>query len=505
MSNLDNKITVSESSHFNLAWVKNTLTFGALAVLLGVVLGVAIVEINQPVYILLGLVFICVFAGSTIYTEFGLLVLVFLIYTRVSDILVHNYNIPSVAQLYIALLFGAILGRWVLYQEVPRGWLKPFVLIGVYGLMCFVSLLFASDITRVYDSLVVLIKDAIIMILVTVLLQKGISFQRVVWSLIGVGIFLGTISCIQFFTKTFTSSYGGFASANVMEITGATNDYRIGGPVGDPNYFAQIMVVIVPLALERFFHSHRKMHRFFALWALAVCVLSVVFTYSRGGFVALAVVAAVFFLAYPPRFFQVPLLIIAFLVMSLFLPPRYFDRIFSLNQLFQQSGTIRPTDIALRDRETQNLVAFEMFKSNPLFGVGLSNYRTDYDKYASRIGLAIGSSGASAHNLYLEVAAETGFLGLSAFMTLIVTAVVITWKARKKLLQANLSDYAGMVSAFGIGLFGYLVGAFFIHGAYPRYFYLLMGIGFSLEAVVMEMLLWNKSKKTKALHEKNIV
>ena len=90
-------------------------------------------------------------------------------------------------------------------------------------------------------------------------------------------------------------------------------------------------------------------------------------------------------------------------------------------------------------------------------------------------------------------------------MTLIVTAVVITWKARKKLLQANLSDYAGMVSAFGIGLFGYLVGAFFIHGAYPRYFYLLMGVGFSLEAVVMEMLLWNKSKKTKALHEKNIV
>lgn len=487
MSDLNHNLIDLKNRLFSVQG-RNVLLFSVLAVLIGGVFGIAIVKINQPAYILLGFLFLFIFAGSILYTEFGLLVLVFLIYTRVSDILVHNYDLPSVAQLYIALLFGAILGRWVLYREVPQGWLKSGVLISIYGLICFISLVFASDMSRAYDALIVLFKDAIIMVLVVILLQNGASFRRIIWILMGIGIFLGTISCFQFLTGTFTNSYWGFASARVMEITGTTSDYRIGGPVSDANYFAQIMVVIIPLALERFFHAHRKLHRFVALWALAVSTLTVIFTYSRGGFVALAFVVALFFFIYPPRFFQVPILIVSMVVMVFFLPEQYLDRILSLNQLFPQSGALRTNDLSLRDRTTVNLVAFEMLRSNPLLGVGLSNFQTDYDKYAASIGKAIGLTNASAHNLYLEVAAETGILGLASFMALIVSVVSMGWRIRKKFLEANLFDYAGMTTAFSIGLLGYLVGAMFIHGAYPRYFYLLIGIGFALDKVAQNVI-----------------
>ncbi len=489
MLNLVKEIRKINDPHLLYDWVKSVLVFDLLAILIGVLGGILIIKINQPVYILLGLIFIGVFGSSIFYVDFGLLVLVGLVYTRVSDALNHDYGIPSVLQIYIVLLFCGILGRWVLYREMPKGWIKGGALFSLYGLVCIVSLFIASDASVTMTALNNLLKDAIIMILVLVLLRKGTSFQQVVWMLIGVGIFLGTISCIQFLTKTFTNTYGGFASARIMEISGTTDDYRIGGPVSDANYFALIMVVIVILALERFLHEHRSFYRFIALWGLIVTLLCVVFSYSRGGFISLLAALTIFFFIYPPRFFQVPIIIMSLIAISFFLPPKYFDRIFSLNQFFHrtQPGEIQTNDSSFRDRAAQNLVAYEMIKSNPLFGIGLSNYRTDFNIYASRLGVSIGGL-ASAHNLYLEVAAETGFLGLFTFIALITNSLRITWKSYSAFLRAGNFEYAGMAIAFGIGFFGYLVGSIFIHGAYPRYFYLLVGIGYSLENVVREML-----------------
>jgi len=487
MTNSDHLFSLKNEGSL-LTRAANILSYVAIGILLGGASGVIIVEVNQPTYIVFGLMSIFAFVVAILNVEFGLLVLVFLVYTRLSDILVHNYDLPSMAQWYIALMIGAILARWALFREVPRGWLKPAILIGVYGLICFASLLYASETTNVQDALVVFAKDAIITIVVVILLQKGTSFLRVIWVLIGVGIFLGTISCIQYFTGTFTSEYGGFAIARVMHIVGDVGSYRIGGPIGDPNFFAQIMVVITPMALERLLHERTIIRRGLALWSLLVCVLSILFTYSRGGFLAITVAMAIFFLIYPPRFYQVPFLIISFLAILVFSPPQYIDRIFSLGGLLPSPGSVRMLDSSLSERATLNLVSLEMIKSNPLLGVGLNNYGSVFNEYAKRIGADIGLNYASAHDLYIEVVTETGFFGLTAFMTIVVSSVVLVWKTRKKFLQANLSDYAGMVSGFGVGLIGYLTAAFFIHGAFPRYLFLLIGIAFSLQSVTRDVL-----------------
>jgi hypothetical protein len=88
----------------------------------------------------------------------------------------------------------------------------------------------------------------------------------------------------------------------------------------------------------------------------------------------------------------------------------------------------------------------------------------------------------------LEVTSETGILGLSAFMALVLNAITMSWRVRKKFYEANLSDYTGMVTAFGIGLIAYLGGALFIHGAYPRYLYILLGVAYSMENVAKDVL-----------------
>jgi hypothetical protein len=55
--------------------------------------------------------------------------------------------------------------------------------------------------------------------------------------------------------------------------------------------------------------------------------------------------------------------------------------------------------------------------------------------------------------------------------------------ARMKFRQAGMEDYANMVTGFAIAFGGYMLSAVFVHAAYPRYFYLLLGIAYALPVI----------------------
>ena len=86
--------------------------FLLLSLILGIFAGMGVVVLGQPTLILLAVIGLAIFVGAVVSTEFGLLILVFLAYTRLSDIAVHRFDAPSVAKLFIPLLMGAILARW---------------------------------------------------------------------------------------------------------------------------------------------------------------------------------------------------------------------------------------------------------------------------------------------------------------------------------------------------------------------------------------------------------
>jgi O-antigen ligase len=463
---------------------QQAIIYAGMALLLGSIIGIVVTQFNNPLFLIIGLFGVAAFAITVISTEFGLLFLVFITYTRFSDIVVHYHNAPSIAKSFIVLLIVAIFTRWAIFHERPNGWQRPSLLIGTYGLVGFISLLYASNTERVILALNDFWKDAIIAIIVVILLQRGVTFRRVIWSLLLAGIFMGTVSVFQFLTKSFTNNYWGFAQANIMEIVVGTDDYRISGPVGDPNFFAQTMLVLVPLALERMLSERGWFLRILASWALAVSALTVIFTYSRGGFLAMTVTVILIFLFYPPRLKSLPLFIIIMVGIVLLIPRSYYERIFTLKEAFQ-SPTVgfRTRDLAIRGRASENLTAVEMFKDHPFLGVGLNNYSYNYLDYTKKLGISLTARERAAHNLYLEVAAETGILGLIVFFVLIWVTIKTILSARKKFNLVNMNDYFRLTTAFFIGFIGYLSAAIFIHDAYPRYFYLLIGIGLSLNFV----------------------
>ncbi|MGE5464936.1 MAG: O-antigen ligase family protein [Syntrophothermus sp.] len=461
---------------------RTALVIAIVAVVLGVVVGFLINKVENPLYILVAVASIIGFVAAIASVEFGLLLLVFITYTRFSDIAVHNYNAPSIAKSFIVILLIGIFIRWVISQEKPRGLLLPTVLVLAYGLVGFASLLYAPDQAAVVEALNNYVKDALIAIVVVALLKRPAQFRNVIYTLLIVGAFIGTISVHQYVTGNFTNSYGGFAVAEYMNIIGETNGYRLSGPVGDPNFFSQVMVVLAMLGVERLMHEKRLFWKLMAGWAAAASTLTVVFTFSRGTTIALAISLIIFFWIYKLKPGQLIVIVVLGIAMLAFAPPTYYQRILSIADVLPTSNgeiNIRK-DRAIQGRASENLTAWVMVMDRPFMGVGLNNFSYLYQDYTKTLGLAPSAQNRSPHNLYLEVAAETGIVGLLVFLTMIFLAMRSVLRARKRFIIAGMEDYANMTTGFAIAFAGYLFAALFVHAAYPRYFYLLIGISFAL-------------------------
>jgi O-antigen ligase len=460
------------------------IVFSILAVCLGGLLGWSVTLVPDPLYVWVGVIGLLIFLATLASVELGLLVLIFLTYTRFSDIAIAYHGAPSIARSFVVLLGIAILIRWAIFNERPEGWQRPTVLLGAYGLIGFASMLYAASPQRVEIALSDYIKDAAIAIIVVVLLQRGPPLRRVIWALLAAGIFMGTLSVLQYLTGSFENNFWGFAQAEWMQIVGDTNGYRLSGPVGDPNFYAQTMIVLVPLALERMLNERGWMLRLLAAWALLASILTVIFTFSRGGFIALAVVLVAMLIMIPRRTAYLPFLLIAGVVLLAVLPSGYGERIFTLQDVLAAGDTgLRTEDYALRGRVSENLTAWMMFREHPILGVGWSNFPLLYQEYAQRIGLAPEAEERAAHNLYLEVAAESGLVGLAVFGVLLWVLARSVLMAYRKFTQKGLALYASLSAALGVALLGYLTAAIFIHGAYPRYFWLLVGVILALPQV----------------------
>jgi O-antigen ligase len=441
------------------------------------------------VYVLVALASLIGFIATIASVEFGLLLLVFITYTRFSDVVVHDYSAPSVAKFFIVLLLIAIFIRWAMSNERPRGLLLPTAMVAAYGLVGFSSLLYAPYKDMVLLSLSNYVKDALIAVVVVALLKKPQQFRHVIYTLLVIGVFIGALSVHQYLTKNFESEYGGFAVAKLMNIVGDTNDYRLTGPVGDPNFFAQVMVVLTLLGVERLLHDKNLLVKIIAGACAAVSGLTVVFTFSRGAVVALVFSLIIFFWIYRLKPMQMLVVLVLGMVLLLFVPGSFFDRILTIKDVLpSNNGSINVRqDPAIQGRASENLTAWAMFVQHPLMGVGLNNFPSLYQDYTKSIGLAPSANQRSPHNLYLEVASESGIVGLSVFLLMLGLAFRAIVAARKKFMEAGMDDYAHLVTGFAIAFGGYLLSALFVHAAYPRYFYLLLGIAYALPLIFEQM------------------
>jgi len=458
------------------------LIFGFLAVSIGVTIGYLVGKVPSTNLLIVAALGFVIVLLSLANLEFGLLVFIVMTYLRVSDIGVYTYNAPSIARPFFFLLVVAIVLRWAVTGNLPKGWLAPAILILSYGLIVFGSIFYAADLTNAESAAQDYWKDGLIAVLVAALIQNRSVFRHVIWALLLSGIFVGSLSVYQYLTGSFTNNFFGFAEAPLLQIVDAEG-YRVAGPIGDPNFYAQIMVVLVPLAINRMSDEKSLLLKLLAAYGVLVISLTVIFTFSRGGFIALAIALCAAALYRPPRLSMTLVLLAVSVVSLLLLPSTFTNRFSAVTGIITGSRDIR-SESSLEGRASEMITAWQMFIDHPILGVGVKNYPVFYQKYSRQLGLDDRTTMREPHNLYLEVAAETGILGLLIFFTILFYVFHNIHRAMKDFALTGDADFRNMIGAYASGFIGYLAASVFIHGAYPRYLWLLVGIAFSLSNIL---------------------
>ncbi|HSO28074.1 MAG TPA: hypothetical protein VLS48_08390, partial [Anaerolineales bacterium] len=234
----------------------DSILVAILAILGGAAIGVVSGLFDNPLLPAIGIFGALVALLVWRKPEIGLLTLVFITYIRLSDVLVEYHNAPSIAKLFIPFLLGVVVLHWWLYRDDLGNWLRAFVVLGLYGIVVASSLFFAADPDLAWVGIDDFARDSIITFIVILLLTRGPVLRRVIWALLAAGIFLATLTTFQQLSGQFTNNFGGFANAEVRNIVGELNDYRIQGPLSS-NYYAMILAVLVPLALDRLWNERQ--------------------------------------------------------------------------------------------------------------------------------------------------------------------------------------------------------------------------------------------------------
>lgn len=391
---------------------------------------------------------------------------------------------------------------------------RGFYLMLGYFMVFLASSFFARDRKIVTSEIIdFLVEGVAIYFLVVNVVREYVTLRRATWALLLAGSLMGGLSVFQHVTHTQNSNYGGLAmlgaeldfnpigreivrpgavSAN-FHPEGATSSilgsqFRSAGPIGEPNRYAQVLLVLFPLAALRFRRERSRVLRWLALASAVLIFGGMTLTFSRGAMLTAVIlfVSLAYFRFIKPLHMVVALLCLSVLV--LVLDPQVVLRFASLGgakSLLENrsagykepaQGQTGVPDSSVVRRYVLNVAAWHVFLDHPILGVGPGHFAEYYSiPYSNRVGLIEQLKKYRGHNLYFETLAETGVLGLASFLAIIVAILHGLWRGWRTWQHLD-SEFADTAMAFFLCLAGYLISAIFAHLSYQRYLWLLMAL-----------------------------
>ena len=254
---------------------------------------------------------------------------------------------------------------------------------------------------------------------------------------------------------------------------------RAHGTFGQPNPFAGYLVLFFPIAfaLWAFGDLEARLPWIRSFVALVVIVLgsALLASLSRGGLLGMAGAVLLVLLLGSRVTRRLTLaggaaVLALAIVAGLALPgqvtePALDAALAAVNVRTVASTPATPENWSVLERLSQWHAGLRMFQDNYLTGIGVGNY----DAYYPEVALPFWQQPLGhAHNLYLNIAAETGLLGLGAYLVLALATVYVGRRALR-----NRHDRA--VRALAVGILGSLT-AYSIHNLFDMLFVQGMGV-----------------------------
>ena len=278
-----------------------------------------------------------------------------------------------------------------------------------------------------------------------------------------------------------TESFGGFAT-----VTKATAELittpRYAGPLQDSNFWGRNLILGLPLAGALIVRAVQSERRAAALgWAVAMLALlsGVYLTQSRGTIITTAVVFIVWILASGPAarrngLMSLPLVVLVLLV------PGIGNRLLVLVADVSGSGPKYGVDPSVLGRIAAQEMAWAMFRDRPIFGVGPGAFEPLIPTYAGRAATAVLSPADAPHNLYAQLAAESGIVGLVGWTIFVGSFICFLAIRVARLSTISAESDRSLAAAVLAALVGWSVASIFLHLAYFRTFAIILALAGAL-------------------------
>ena len=484
---LSNLIAIQRPKPLMMAiWLFSLVAYGVLLLKLRMFLTLAIV------------IGIGVLALTVFNPEVATLAVMFVLYANFAAIASQSYGVPKPIAAAMALPLAVPLLTYVLIRRqrliVDRG----LVLMLVFLVCLLTSSFLAKDVMVALRWIgEFLIEGLVLYFLVINVVRRLTTLRRVIWSLLLAGSLMGGVSLFWELTGPHTQrgtrnhdedqanegqASGGLAQEKgqfaVDESRGETVvRTRSTGLIGEPNRYAQVMLVLLPLAIFQFWGERSRFLRLLAACATGLILIGILLSFSRMGFLAIVLLILTMTFMRHLRLYQVLSVALVFLLLIVVAAPDYVVRIASMSRLggLFSNTTARP-DNAVLGRVAQQLAALKVFLGHPILGVGPGHFAPFYStQLVNSLSLIHQERGFRAHNLYLEIAAETGLIGLATFMAIVLVTMRRLWQLRARWTR-SYPDLANLATAFFLSLIVYLGTGLFLHLSYSRYFWLLMAL-----------------------------
>jgi len=313
------------------------------------------------------------------------------------------------------------------------------------------------------------LKIVIVFVLMMNTLTTTDRLERLTWLI---------LVCIGFLAALSVINYA--RGENLVE--GGRLAGPVGGIFGNPNDLAANMVTFLPAAIVVAMSTrHSMMKRGVAAAIVLMMAATIVFTKSRGGMLgAVCAIAALTVIGRGTirRGFGT-MVIIGVVLGTPFLPQSFWDRMTTI--VDDQQDKLQYTGSS-EARQTVMGEGITTFLEFPLTGVGAGQFK-NYNPEARK------ARYLETHNVLIQVAAETGILGLLAFSFLLWRAFKAAWTIRRTvrdrqwLSSVRKSGRSGVADALGqhtvgmtAGLVGWFACAMFASVAYSWTFYYVLAL-----------------------------
>ena len=321
-------------------------------------------------------------------------------------------------------------------RESPR--IPPYLVAAMLALVCTMALSMTTALN--ISSSLKEISKWLEFLVVVLLGAQYLRTRRQIWTII-------VLICLAGISQAFYGYIQAFFNIGPQAFIRDAS-LRVYGTFDQPNPYAGYINIPLSIALALTLLGRGWLTRILAGLTAILLGIAEYLSQSRGGEMAIAAALVFIVLAGMPRIRTLMrVLIIALLgffeaLLAGWIPLHIFNPVLHFLGLVQISLT-QPSsqDYSTAERLAHWIAGLHMFLDHPIIGVGIGNYADAYPQYF--ITIFVDPLG-HAHNYYINIAAETGFIGLTAYvlflLAMFVAGVTALRHINKKYEQAKMQE-----------------------------------------------------------------